>query len=386
MFSQEAHLLLACAGGPEADPAIRALLAQSLNWRRVLDLSLREGAQPVLGRRVRAVGHELIAGDVVELLRQFERIAEFRALYLRRRLLETVGRLASARIPVVLLKGSALAFSTYGSFGDRPMADLDLLIEPERAREAQGLLLEAGWTRRFKPELDDLYTDMHHYSPLLDDRSPQLHVGLELHTDIIPRNRNPFAFGAQEIWKHAQGHAELPSGALIPRTVHRLLHCCIHYAWTHMFRKSAWRTLLDVSAISRTKDFDWGEFTLAAQRARASSCSYWTLRAARTFAHVPVPAGVLESLRPARSEFLLDLLERYVRHEAATGEGSCPSVRLNKLLWRTAIRPRVSNHGKGRPWSPELAWHLVMPAEAEAHHNPVAWIRYVRAILQPASL
>jgi hypothetical protein len=360
-LSLEARLLLCTAGGPGADAAVRALLArggEDIDWTRLLQLSITEGTQPAVGRRIRAAGGESVPPEAAAALRGIERAAEVRAAYLRRRLLDALEVLAPARIPVLLLKGAALACTTYGSFAERPMGDLDVLVEPARTEEAWSLLCAAGWSRRYDPEFDGWYAGMHHLPPLADTRMPSLGVTLELHTELFPPGHSPFALEAKELWREARPVAGLPGECFAPSPMHRLLHCCLHFTWSHMLKLSAWRAFRDVAALCAEGSFDWEELVAAAREVRGATCCYWTLRLARMLAQVPVPEGVLAALRPAGPDAVLHLLERHFTREAIASEAWSPPPWLHRLLWEAAVRPRSGGHGRRRPWqNDDLPWH-----------------------------
>jgi hypothetical protein len=48
-------------------------------------------------------------------------------------------------IPIIVLKGAALAGLVYSSHALRPMNDMDLLIKPEDLRKANDMLIQLGW-------------------------------------------------------------------------------------------------------------------------------------------------------------------------------------------------------------------------------------------------
>jgi hypothetical protein len=290
---------------------------------------------------------------------------------------------------VILLKGAALAHATYRSFVDRPMSDIDLLVTPERAPEAQAMLSGAGWTTRYDREFDEWYSSMHHLPPLVDARAPSLAIGLEVHTELIPANRNPFAFFASEIRKSAIPAEGLAHGTFVPTAVQRLLHCCLHFAWSNRLNRGAWRTFSDVNAILREDRFPWGDFIDTARNSRGMASCYWTLRLARTLTHAPVPDHVLEQLDPGLPRWVLPLCERHFGHGVIDSERVCPSVRLQEAVWATALEPRSANLRPRRAWDgEERPWHLMRQHAGlrGAGHpgrrvtSPGAWLRYLGSI------
>jgi hypothetical protein len=56
-------------------------------------------------------------------------------------------------IPIIVLKGAALAGLVYTSHALRPMNDMDLLIKPEDIRKANDMLIQLGWKCKIQDEL-----------------------------------------------------------------------------------------------------------------------------------------------------------------------------------------------------------------------------------------
>jgi hypothetical protein len=304
-------------------------------------------------------------------------------------MIDALRLVSAAGIPVMLLKGAALVQTTYKSFLERPMSDVDLLVRPDRARDAQALLLGAGWAQHYDREFDEFYETMHHLPPLIDSRAPALTIGLEIHTAIIQRDRDPFDFSSESIWEAAQPAAGLPDGTLVPSAVHRLFHCCLHFAWSHHLRKGAWRTFRDVSAMLREESIDWDEFVSIARDSRGAAACYWTLRLARALTNAPVSDDVLDSLRPRQPEPILYLLERHFSNAVTDAERVCPSERLQTAIWTAVFRPGPDHHGNELPWKGEdRPWRsmrgpgAVEPRGAQPRPatSAAAWLRYLASI------
>src|SRR4029077_5476203 len=91
----------------------------------------------------------------------------------------------AAGIEVTLLKGAALALTVYSRFSERPMADIDMMVEPTRAAEAHAILRKPGWTVAIASHPEDTWRDHHHLPPLADTAGSCLR--LELHTaPLVP--------------------------------------------------------------------------------------------------------------------------------------------------------------------------------------------------------
>ena len=391
LLSPEAQLLLLTAGGPENDPALRRLLGQRLDWGKLLWLAEHEKATPVLWRRLAGLVPDAIPADAVAQLQRVAMVAEFQMAYLEQRLDETLGALASVGIAPMLLKGAAIAHTVYGSFQERPMGDLDLLVEPHRARDAQEVALRSGWVLAeglpSSAESHRLYAGHHHLPPLDDAR--RTGIKLELHTALFPAG-HPFGLLAEAVWARARATTARRRTVMVPDVVHHLLHIGLHFAWSHLMRFSGWRTFRDIDALVRRYAVQWDDVVREATDSRGASGCYWAFRLARNLSGVPIPADVLEALAPPRSARLLDRLERHFTVELLPTESVCPSVRLAYMMWGLGVMPRWSGHGAARPWDGQerirarvRARVPVGPRQRAMNQirNAVGWHRYVRTML-----
>jgi hypothetical protein len=369
----EARLLLLAATGADGDAAFRALMDERIEWADVIALAQRDRANAALWARVRAAGAERVPPEPCERLRRLAMVAAFRQGRLEARLAGALDALAAEGIPVLLLKGAALAAGVYGSFAERPMADLDLMVPADRAAAAHRRLRADGWVPADGAEgaLDALYAAHHHLAPLLDAEGSG--VVLEVHVQPLPPG-HPFAFGAAEMWRDAVPVRVGGRAALAPSAPHQLLHLCLHFAWAHALRSGAWRTLRDVRTLAAQAPPDWAAFAALARETRGASCAWWTMRLARGLMDAAVPARVMEELRPRLPDAAARGLER---HFAATlfGGADCPSPWLQRRLWEMAVRPRAHGHGHARPWLRDAQFTAagVAPAEAAERARAPSW-------------
>jgi hypothetical protein len=266
------------------------------------------------------------------------------------------------------------------------MSDLDILVDPSNAQLARRVMLGAGWREPVGGTPLSVYERHHHLPPLHDARSPDLQ--LELHTALFPE-RQPFAFDARDLWSRARPLGPEFPEAFVPAPVHLLLHACLHFLWSHQARFGVWRTIRDVDALTREPGFDWPYFVAAANTSRGATSCYWTFRIAGIAAGVTAPASVMAELRPPRSEYVLQAIERHFIMNLFPVDVACPSVALDHALWELAVMPRRSGHGEIRPWDdePEFAppgGHDSRPQRAGRGPRMERFLavpRYVRALL-----
>jgi hypothetical protein len=347
----EARLVLLSASCHRGTTEFHTLLARPLNWGNVVAIAVHQGAARALVRRFETVAPDAVPAAAAAALRRGLMVSSFRLGYLEERLNDALSALGQAGIPVVLLKGAALAVAVYRSFEERPMADIDLLVRREDAQRAQELLLGAGWRRpacdRSLAADERVYEVHQHLPPLEDERGTE--TGLELHTDLFGAG-HPFAELTRGVWRDARSVRLDDAEVLVPSPVHLFVHCCVHFAWSHMGRQGAWRTFRDLHALRDHDAVPWAEIVAEARRTNATTSCYWTLRLARDLSCLDVPDEVLKQLAPPHGDAWLRIIGRHLASGVVPTAGMCPSVRISRWMWLAAIRPGWSDHGTSRPW------------------------------------
>ena len=331
------------------------------DWQRVLQLASDENAVIALRGRLRGAA---VPAAVERYLAILALDREYRMQRLARRLEQVLIALNDAGIEVLLLKGGALACTVYGSFSERPMRDIDILVRPDRSDEARELMLNLGWES--DPDLpgDRSYVTHHHLPPLRDGEASGLR--LEIHRAILPAG-HPFRFTEEQIWRCARRISLGAGSALVMRPDHHAVHLAIHFAWSHMLRLGAWHAFRDLSALGASGTLNWDDFVETARRWGAASSCYWTLRLGAALSTISVSNALLSRLAP---RFARTLAKPLMRH-FANGLGRnavCPSVRLDHALWTIAMQPGQEGHGAIRPWtvSQDLLFALDERAQATA--------------------
>jgi hypothetical protein len=342
-LSAEATYLFRLAGPNGDDPP-----PSGLSWAEVIRLADEEKAIPTLFGHLKARGMAELGRAERLRLQQLMVSWAARMSYLECSLERLLSRYASAGIRVVLLKGAALAASTYRSFPRRPMADLDLLVDEARAQEAWELARSTEWSMAPGQRPADVYRDHQHLAPLDDRRGTGL--GLELHTDLFPRS-SPFAFGAEQLWSSAERARVGECETLVPCDLHMVLHLCTHFAWSHGLADAAWRTFRDLQTLIDAGRVDWAALVRLSRASRSSTCCYWTLRLAQNLSRIEVPDETLSALAPPASEGVMRSLERYYSTVLCRpADWQHRTTFVASTLWRLGIRPGWSGHGSARPW------------------------------------
>jgi hypothetical protein len=98
--------------------------------------------------------------------------------------------LASADVPLILLKGTAYAAAGLPAGEGRSIGDLDILVPRAQLPEAEAALLAAGWEWVKEDAYDDLYyrTWMHELPPLIHRERDRM---IDVHHTILPLTARP---------------------------------------------------------------------------------------------------------------------------------------------------------------------------------------------------
>ena len=96
---------------------------------------------------------------------------------------ELLAGFAAAGIQAVLLKGAALAHLIYPGPALRPMADIDVLVDPADAERAAAVARRLGFS--FAAQFDSRFTGRMHHLPAATAPRSGFPISLELHLDAI---------------------------------------------------------------------------------------------------------------------------------------------------------------------------------------------------------
>ncbi len=259
----------------------------------------REGVLALLGQHVTRLRHA--PSEFLRTVASAERSLAASALLLAAECRRVLAALPAEQ-PVLLLKGSALAYWLYPQPFLRECSDIDLLL-PARtdAENAAGLLKPLGYAMHHQP--DDLAHEL-----LCRREVGGMRVDLDVHWRLA--NAPVFAdvFSFEEL--HA---ASIPLPRLGPKArglapVHAFVHACLHRAinvYTGIGDRLKWLYDLHLLAL-RFDASDWQALLdLCRQRGISGLCAEGMEAAASQFGDA-APPGVLDQLNAARVHDRLD--------------------------------------------------------------------------------
>jgi hypothetical protein len=223
---------------------VSALLADSLRWQG-----------PVAWAR-------FLAEQKAHTAQRFQRIEQL--------LLRMDRRAYEAGIALVPLKGAALHAMGIYAAGERPMADIDLLVREEQSRGAIEVFVGLGFLETLRTWKHRVFEQSGHEAPVALGEHARNGIKLELHcriAEVLPRrvvDVTPSVFSEP---LHP-GLNSYPSKAAL------LIHLLLHAAGALIARSLRLLQLHDIARLStRMTDEDWEE--LLRRAARTADGSLW---------------------------------------------------------------------------------------------------------------
>ncbi|MCA2966831.1 MAG: nucleotidyltransferase family protein [Acidobacteriaceae bacterium] len=142
---------------------------------------------------------------------------------------------AAAGIPLLLLKGAALATRLYPAPSLRPMRDLDLLVHPHNANRAHTLLTTLGYTAapERRPGAQLAFGSERSY------RRPG-HLAVELHWHLLNLTSYQRLRPTPWFWQQTETITIAGAPALVLRPTAQLLHLAAHLTLHHFDARGIW--------------------------------------------------------------------------------------------------------------------------------------------------
>lgn len=285
------ELLFRCLGAIDNE-AIATELSQlsTGNWDELIRQSRRHSVTPLLYHRIKAIDPTPgIPAQVMQELRKIYLLSAESNIKRYNELSKWLRLIQNDGIPVIVLKGAALAELVYPNIALRPMFDVDLLIKAEDFWRIDEMLSGAG----FKSDKRILLSKRHiHWVRHIAYMSKAIH--LELHPKIyeLP-NLRPWADVA---------HAKIASvDTLILGPEDLLLHACIHLLDHLYIRGDSSARLIwwcDVAILLEfyQEKLNWDYVVSVVKEHEVEASMHRVLRATSEWAGSYVPAEFLSQL------------------------------------------------------------------------------------------
>ena len=292
---QRREFLYACLRGD--DPAVEAfcgaLAMDDGAWAEVVGEAERCQLLPLLHSCLRRHPNR-VPGWTIEKIAQAHLRSYAHNLNLNENLTELLGAFKEADLPLVLLKGSAQLNNAKALESGRPTSDLDLLVRDQDQPRAVAVLEDMGYQSLVH---HDTIAALEGKATTLMSR--QRRTIVDLHTQLF--RPIPFTVDMDALWGETIPVTVGDEPTLTLRPERTLLYMALHYSWFHGYSLGM-KWLYDIALVveSCNGQFDWQGFLRCAREWRAGKAAYWPLKLARDLLEVPVPAEVLEEIRPRK--------------------------------------------------------------------------------------
>jgi len=242
----------------------------------------------------------------------------------------------SGHVPVMLLKGMALAQRAYPDIGRRPMSDVDILVPSPQIGQAAELLTAAGWVCGEDRQLPRSWR-ARHGAPLIHPDGG--------HIDLHHAPGAPFMGHAQggvavaEMWAAQQPGELADRPVAVPAPADLLLTVVVHGLTSVGGSSSRW--VADAVVLLGSQPVDWNRFAEQARRYHVVLPARSAMRYLVDTFDAPVPVDALWSLWATpvsvgdRRRF--DTLTEAVRSDVLWAKTSTIHGRWARL--RTALGP-----------------------------------------------
>lgn len=258
--------------------------AKDVDWMSVCALSHRCRIAPVLYQCLRGARRSA-PPDVLEWFRTqyYETVA--RNLALQNELRDVLGWLSEARVPVIVLKGLALAH--LGTGLARTSHDIDVLIHDEVLPHVDALLERHGYQA--------LPGYSHDFHKRYRRPTPSGLRVVEVHFALSDRPR-PYRPDVAGIWERSEATEAFGAPARVPALQDHLLLALMqipHHHW-------AMRLLVDVWQVTLRweRAIPWPEFLARARTWQMDALTRSTFHALGTMFEAPIPSDLMARSQP----------------------------------------------------------------------------------------
>ena len=339
------QLLQRRSSGPD-----RTFGSNGIDWNRLTRLA-GTGLAPYLIARLERVGlWDQVPGEVRDQLTAVRRANGMAHLLRLRALRGALAALDNAGIPVVVLKGMALAYLVYSEPTLRPMQDVDLWLSPDQLEAGAETLREAGfqfprrtyegrWTPGAAQDGDDRALEV-----------PGTPIFLELHGGLPSWAGFPVAV-TTAAWTRAQS---VPLGDVVAHVLapeDLLLHVALHLSRRHLFR-SGLQGVVDLTLVlEHWRDrWQWAALAEDYERLGVTQWMRLALRMAKLLLDAPVPQEGFRLLPAAHDAAEMERLALAQIWNAGAGLPHALERVVGgerRLPW---IKNRVLAYLRGQPW------------------------------------
>ena len=345
---------------------IARLLRGPMDWEYLRDLSGFHDVAPLVAHYLSANGFSgRVPKPWLGWLTDVHNHTLYRNLILSAEVPRVLSHFDENGIEAIPLKGSVLAATIYDHPALRSMADIDVLVRERDVSRARACLAEIGYETT---ALEKLLAHSFHGTPFL--KSQGFPVVLEVHWGLVDGRLATLPY--EQIWDRA---VPLQLGGVATETLSpedNLLFLSYHLT---KHDSGLLKFLCDIAEFIKWygETLDWNYIRDGALSWEVEFAVYFSLKRAQEVLGAPVPAWVLEDLRPgATRRWLLGLLagrDMFVspmRGEKMRSETLALARALTMKRFRRPMMVLAEHRGSGKSgtWVRTAGWAALVIAYA----------------------
>jgi hypothetical protein len=292
-------LLLACVKGrwhPKALEEARQIVHErDVDWDNFCAQVAKHSVAPLIHHTLRD-DHTILPTWVKEKLQAAYYQSARRNTLIYQELGQIVHAFNEAQIPVILLKGVALATAAYGNVALRPMADIDIMVRTEDMRRAEELFLEHGYEAR-----NHAHSYLRHATFTRESNGWSAHI--EVHRHIVSSAYYRRSITEEWLWKDSVELTMEDNSALMLSPEATILHSCLHMV-DHIATEGTLLWLWDIVELSQCHDIDWDTLVGRAAQFKITLPVRSILRETKELFDLPIPDHVLQRMLACQPGFL----------------------------------------------------------------------------------
>lgn len=255
-------------------------------------------------------------------------------------------------LPVIVLKGAALASTVYKNLALRPMADVDLLVKKEDILLADERLKVLGYMPSDRSADDMNFSSS--YLTSLDYRnsfqnSPSFHIHWHFVNSTVPNESYIHHVKMENIWRDAEKADIAGVETLVMAPHHLVIHLSEHaLRVSHSASKLCYFCDINEAVNFYGAILDWNKLVKESFKFHLNRMVYFSLYFTSQFLEARIPEYVLLKLKPKRLSLGERIFMRSVlnnRRRAGLSylihlEMNRGLARKTKFVWRTFFPPR----------------------------------------------
>jgi hypothetical protein len=261
------------------------------DWYVVADLAVRHRVAMYVLRSMARAG--LALPDAArEHLNVEACTAQAQVMLLESELKRVLSSLASEQVPVLVLKGPALARTLYAEPSLRPFSDLDLTVHPADDERAVAVLIGSGYSELFHETDAQSGASNEHTHECGSYHRSFAGAGdralIELHREPLQLGLDPVCEAGR--WQRAVPIADLPGGLMLGLE-DQVIQLSVH-VHKHGFNRLIWFKDLDLLLRQHAGQLDWKLVQEVARREGVMASVWYALQLTQAVLGTPLPPAV----------------------------------------------------------------------------------------------